>query len=59
MSLDAFNNIVTMLKPSLTINSNKNHTNECVHPHLIVAIAIRWLCNEQYLDIKNVYGISS
>lgn len=61
MSHEAFNTLLAFLCPMITPNLVKalNSCDEEIYPEMVMAVGLRWLSGGSYLDIKNVYGIST
>ena len=65
MSLQAFNHLLELLRPSITVNVVKSNassglycSNKHIYPELILAIGLRWLAGGNLIDIRHVYGVS-
>ena len=65
MSLEAFYQLLELLRPSITANVVKSNassglysSNQHIYPELILAIELRWLAGEKLIDICHVYGVS-
>ena len=65
MSLEAFNQLLELLRPSITVNVVKSNassglysSNQHIYPELILAIGLRWLAGGNLIDICHVYGVS-
>ena len=64
MSFQAFNHLLELLRPSITVNAVKSNassslysTNWSIMPELIHAISICWLAGKKLIDIHHVYGV--
>ena len=65
MSLEAFNQLLELLRPSITVNVVKSNassglyiSNQHFYPEVILAIGLRWLAGGNLIDIRHVYGVS-
>ena len=65
MSLEGFNQLLELLRPSITLNVVKSKTssglyssNQHIYPELIHAIGLCWLAGGNLMDIRHVYGVS-
>ena len=65
MSLEAFNQLLELLRPSITANVVKSNassglysSNQHIYPDLILAIVLRWLSGRKLIDIRHFYGVS-
>ena len=59
MTHPSFQKLVSLVAPVACRYIHNSRCNEKVTAELIVAIVIRWLAGGSYLDLKNVYGLSS
>ena len=64
MSLEAFNQLLELLQPSITVNVAKSNASsgsynsiQHIYPELIIAIGLCWLAGINLIDIHHVYGV--
>jgi hypothetical protein len=65
MSLEAFNQLLELLRPSITVDVVKSNassglysSNQPIYPELILGIGLRWLAGGNLIEICHVYGVS-
>ena len=63
--LQAFNHLLQLLRPSITVDAVKSNassglysTNQHIYPKLIHAIGLHWLAGGNLMDICHVCGVS-
>jgi hypothetical protein len=64
MSLEAYKQLLELIRPSITVNVVKSNasfglysSNQHIYPELILAIGLRWLAGGNLIDIRHVYGV--
>lgn len=60
MSVEAFDNLVELLRPMITQDQIKarNSCGEPINPELVVAMGLRWLAGGSYHDIMDTFSVS-